>query len=361
MEERVLPRGPQADVHKGRSQASVVLPVKGAGEELLGQCPLRLHLGKEGLDSVLAYGLQLQLLRDEVLVRPVARLRASCVGQVSVLRGHFCCNLRAHQLIEVPEGAPQSQPLPKPAVVEDGQDVAGDELLALDCGLVDKGDERTALLLRGGRLVIGGRLPEGADEPLRDLAVLVALAHVLQQAHRLPAPGALLVERDRRRLLRHTGPRRKKGGHRATVLARRELLRRKIEPHLRFGWLVVEQDPPRHRESRSLVVQPLPGKAIRKFRGVGRDVLQQQSVAVAVQDVLVALRHLQRLREERAEAGLLLLLGVLQPGDPRLGVPAGRPRLHRPATVTATVGPSKRKPVQERPLSWRGRSAHLAL
>ena len=83
-------------------------------------------------------------------------------------------------------------------------------------------------------------------------------------------------------------------------------------------------------------------------------------MAVAVQDVLVALRHLQRLREERAEAGLLLLR-VLQPGDPRLGVPAGRPRLHRPAAVTATVEPSKREPVQEQPLSWRGRSAHLAL
>ena len=83
-------------------------------------------------------------------------------------------------------------------------------------------------------------------------------------------------------------------------------------------------------------------------------------MAVAAQDVLVALCRFQRLREERAEAGLLLLFRVLQPDDLRLGVPARRPRLHRPAAVAPAVRAPEREPAQERPLCGRGRGA-LAL
>ncbi len=144
-----------------------------------------------------------------------------------------------------------------------------------------------------------------ALHPLRNGAVFIALPQELQQRHILAAPVAGLVVLHRLRLRLHARPGRLQHHHGASVAARREELREQVEPHLRLRGLVVEEHAPGHREGGRLVVEPLPRKAVRELRRVGRHVLQQEAAVVAVQDVLVALRDLQRLREVRAVALLL--------------------------------------------------------
>ena len=56
----------------------------------------------------------------------------------------------------------------------------------------------------------------------------------------------------------------------------------------RLGGLVIKENPTRHWEGRGLVVQPFPRKAVRKLWGVCCDILQQQALVVAMEDILMA-------------------------------------------------------------------------
>ena len=192
------------------------------------------------------------------------------------------------QVFQFAERLPQSKPLAKPTVVEDGQGVAGHQLLALHGTGVGKDLE--------GDVVTTGSLVEPLH-PLRDGALLVALPTELQEAHLLAPPVTGLVGLDQLGLDFHSRPGRQQWIHGAPIATRWELLRKQIQPHLRLGRLVVEEHTASDREGRSFIIEPLAGKAVGEFGRVRRHVLQQQALAIAVQHVLMAFGHLQGLLE----------------------------------------------------------------
>ena len=192
------------------------------------------------------------------------------------------------QVLQLAEGLPQGKPLAKPTVVEDGQGVAGDQLLALHGASVGKDFE-------GDVGAVGGLVEP--LHPLRDGALLVALPTKLEEAHLFAPPVAGLVCLDQLGLGFHPGPGRQQREHRATIATRWKLLRREIQPHLRLGRLVVEEHAASNREGRSFIIQPLARKAVGKFGRVRRYVLQQQALAIAMQHILMAFGHLQGLLE----------------------------------------------------------------
>ena len=119
--------------------------------------------------------------------------------------------------------------------------------------------------------------------PLGDLPVTVGLAAELQQAHVLAAPRGVFVSLHHRRGRLHAGPWHDQWDHGAAVSA----LGKQVQPHLRFGGLVVEEDATRDREGRSLVVQPLSREAVRELGRVRGHVPEEEALAVTMEDVLM--------------------------------------------------------------------------
>ena len=199
----------------------------------------------------------------------------------------------------------KDQPLAKVAVVVEGQGVASHQLLALHGALVRKDVEGHLLARCFVRL----------SHPLVDFTLLVAFPAELEEAHLFIAPGAVFIELQEFGLHLHVRPRHNQANHGATIPTRGKLLGEEVEPHLRLSGLVVEEHTTGHRESRGLVIQPLPSKAVRELGRVCRHILQQQPLAIPVEDILVASDHVQGLNEIGSVA--LCLDG--QRGGPRFG------------------------------------------
>ena len=194
-------------------------------------------------------------------------------------------------------------------------------VLVIEAGLHHRSHEDGAAVMSIGEPMDPVLRPEALRDSQRSeslpvitvyTAPLVRLAQVGQQAHGVGAPGGAHVLLDALGEDVSPGHRNDETGQAPAGKALSEEVGTELQPHLRFQWLVLGEDPPGQGVVGRKVIQPVGLKRVGELGHVAGDVPEQHAAAVGGLHIHVALQTGEDVGHVRSHAFLPRGLWVVQ-------------------------------------------------
>ena len=194
-------------------------------------------------------------------------------------------------------------------------------VLVAEAGLGDGGHEDGPTVRGGGEPGSPIIMPqplcssdgsEGLLVLVVDSSLLVCFPEVRQQGHGLWAPGRGHVLLHALREVTSPGHRHDEAAEASAGEALTEEVGAQLQPHFRFEWLVLGEDPSGQGIVGGDIIQPVGLEGIRKLRHIAGHVAEQHAPAVRRLDIHMALQTSQDVRHVCTHAFLPSGLGVVQ-------------------------------------------------